>query len=42
MDDVSGAELVPEWVVAARAEEMTYFKKLGVSAMDSERNFQLV
>ena len=29
-DDVSGADLVPGWVVAARAEEMEYFKKLGV------------
>ena len=29
-DDVSGVELVPELVKAARAEEMAYFKKLGV------------
>ena len=29
-DDVSGAELLPEWVAVARAEEMTYFRKLGV------------
>ena len=29
-DDVTGTELVPELVRAARAEEMSYFKKLGV------------
>ena len=29
-DDVSGKELVPALVKAARAEEMAYFKKLGV------------
>jgi hypothetical protein len=29
-DDVSGEELLPEWVVLARREEMAYFHKLGV------------
>ena len=29
-DDVTGTELVPELVIQARREEMTYFKKLGV------------
>ena len=29
-DDVTGTELVPEFVIEARREEMTYFKKLGV------------
>ena len=29
-DDVSGADLSPEWVALARQEEMTYFSKLGV------------
>ena len=29
-DDVSGEELLPEWVEQARREEMTYFHKLGV------------
>ena len=29
-DDVTGTELVPDLVVTARREEMSYFKKLGV------------
>ena len=29
-DDVSGDELKPEMVRAARTEEMAYFKKIGV------------
>ena len=29
-DDVSGTVLEPEWVKTARAEEIAYFKKLGV------------
>ena len=29
-DDVAGTELVKDLVFQARAEEMTYFKKLGV------------
>ena len=29
-DDVSGKDLIPDLVKVARAEEMAYFKKLGV------------